>query len=303
MLSEAAPAGRRRSTRRSRTSTPSAAGRLLAAFVDDLSNWYVRRSPAPLLGRRPGGAARRCTSAWTVVTLLLAPLTPFVTERVWQDVVARRSADGAPDSVHLASLADGRRRRWSTTASPRRWRWSAGWSSWAARPAAAVQGAHPPAAGAGAGRRRPAGPALPAELRRRGRRRAQRRAARRAVRRRRAGRRHAPRPTSARWASGSASGRRRSPRPSPRPTPPRWPRRCAAPGRPTVVVDGEPVEVSADDVRRHRDPARGLGGRRPTAARPSRSTWTITPELRAGRAGPRGRPAGPGGPQDQRPAR
>jgi isoleucyl-tRNA synthetase len=37
-----------------------------------------------------------------VVTLLMAPMTPFVTERVWQDVFAASSQE-LPESVHLAS--------------------------------------------------------------------------------------------------------------------------------------------------------------------------------------------------------
>lgn len=77
------------------------AGRLLSAFVDDLSNWYVRR------GRKRfwrGDAAALATlhEAVTTVTLLLAPITPFVTERVWQDLVVPVTPDG-PASVHLAA--------------------------------------------------------------------------------------------------------------------------------------------------------------------------------------------------------
>ena len=39
------------------------AGREIAAYVDELSNWYVRLEPPALLGRRPGGASRRCATA------------------------------------------------------------------------------------------------------------------------------------------------------------------------------------------------------------------------------------------------
>ncbi|GAA4208640.1 isoleucine--tRNA ligase [Actinocatenispora rupis] len=77
------------------------AGRLLSAFVDDLSNWYVRRSR-----RRAwrGDAAALATlhEAIETVTRLLAPIVPFITERVWQDLV-RPVTPGAPESVHLAS--------------------------------------------------------------------------------------------------------------------------------------------------------------------------------------------------------
>jgi isoleucyl-tRNA synthetase len=76
------------------------AGRLLAAFVDDLSNWYVRR------GRRRfwrGEPAALVTLHETLATLtrLMAPFVPFITERVWQDLVTRVTSD-APESVHLA---------------------------------------------------------------------------------------------------------------------------------------------------------------------------------------------------------
>lgn len=75
-------------------------GRLLTGFVDELSNWYVRR------GRRrfwAGDAAALATLHETVqaLTQVLAPLVPFVTERVWQDMV-RPVAPGAADSVHLS---------------------------------------------------------------------------------------------------------------------------------------------------------------------------------------------------------
>ncbi|WP_433388846.1 isoleucine--tRNA ligase [Micromonospora sp. KLBMP9576] len=77
------------------------AGRLLSAFIDDLSNWYVRR------GRRRfwrGDRAALATLHETLstLTLLLAPLTPFITERVWQDLVVPVTPDAAP-SVHLAA--------------------------------------------------------------------------------------------------------------------------------------------------------------------------------------------------------
>jgi isoleucyl-tRNA synthetase len=76
-------------------------GRLVTAFVDDLSNWYVRRSRRRFW---EGDAAALATlhDCLDTVTRLMAPLVPFVTERVWQDLV--RAVDpAAPDSVHLAS--------------------------------------------------------------------------------------------------------------------------------------------------------------------------------------------------------
>jgi len=76
------------------------AGRLLAGYVDDLSNWYVRRSRRRFWRGDPTALAtlHECLS---VVTLLMAPLVPFITERVWQDLFAATSSDVA-ESVHLA---------------------------------------------------------------------------------------------------------------------------------------------------------------------------------------------------------
>jgi isoleucyl-tRNA synthetase len=80
-----------------------ASGRRLGAFIDDLSNWYVRRSrrrfwegPASADGASAFATLYECV---TVLTLLMAPFTPFVTDYVWG--VLRRP--GAPESVHLAS--------------------------------------------------------------------------------------------------------------------------------------------------------------------------------------------------------
>ncbi|MCW2537212.1 MAG: ileS [Modestobacter sp.] len=83
------------------------AGRLLAGFVDDLSNWYVRRSRR----RFWDGDAAAMATLYEVLdglTRLMAPFTPFVTERVWDAVVVpgavgRDGKEAAVDSVHLAS--------------------------------------------------------------------------------------------------------------------------------------------------------------------------------------------------------
>ena len=73
------------------------AGRMIAEYVDDLSNWYVRRSR-----RRFWDADHAALSTLhhclKVVTQVMAPFTPFITERVWQDLFA--GSDVA--SVHLS---------------------------------------------------------------------------------------------------------------------------------------------------------------------------------------------------------
>ena len=89
--------------------------------------------PPPLLGRRPRGA-RHAARGLRRVTLLMAPLTPFITERVWQDLFA---SDGSAARPTRCTWRPGRASTTpaSTTSWPSRWRWSAGWSSSAAPPA------------------------------------------------------------------------------------------------------------------------------------------------------------------------
>ena len=77
------------------------AGRVLANYIDDLSNWYVRRSRRRFWDGDPAALATLHECLY-VVTLLMAPFTPFITERVWQDMFTSVSAE-LPDSVHLAS--------------------------------------------------------------------------------------------------------------------------------------------------------------------------------------------------------
>ncbi|MEZ0071841.1 isoleucine--tRNA ligase [Planotetraspora sp. GP83] len=74
------------------------AGRRLADFLDDLSNWYVRRSRRRFWSGEASAFATLYECLETV-TRLMAPLVPFLTDYVW-DVL--RGA-GAPPSVHLAT--------------------------------------------------------------------------------------------------------------------------------------------------------------------------------------------------------
>ncbi|MGH3900801.1 MAG: isoleucine--tRNA ligase [Pseudonocardiaceae bacterium] len=77
------------------------AGRLLADFVDDLSNWYVRRS-RQRFWEGDQDALATLYECLDVLTRLLAPFVPFITEEVWQQVV-RPGKPSAPESVHLAT--------------------------------------------------------------------------------------------------------------------------------------------------------------------------------------------------------
>ena len=80
-----------------------AAGRRLAVLIDDLSNWYVRRSRRRFWDGpgSPDGAAAFATlhAALDALTRMLAPVIPFLSDYLWGVL---RPAD-APESVHLAS--------------------------------------------------------------------------------------------------------------------------------------------------------------------------------------------------------
>ena len=75
------------------------AGKRLAAFIDDLSNWYVRRSRRRFWAGEPAALAtlHECLE---VLTRLLAPFTPFVTDVVHESLVTSVRPE-LGDSVHL----------------------------------------------------------------------------------------------------------------------------------------------------------------------------------------------------------
>lgn len=75
-------------------------GRLIAEFIDNLSNWYVRRTRRRFWEGDPAALATLHEAVRTV-TLCMAPFTPFITERVWQDLF-RETDSQATTSVHLA---------------------------------------------------------------------------------------------------------------------------------------------------------------------------------------------------------
>jgi isoleucyl-tRNA synthetase len=78
------------------------AGNAIAAFVEDLSNWYVRRSRRRFWDGDPSALAT-LHYALETLTLLMAPMVPFITEHVWQVLVRPVSAQPAI-SVHLADF-------------------------------------------------------------------------------------------------------------------------------------------------------------------------------------------------------
>jgi isoleucyl-tRNA synthetase len=86
---------------------PTSAARAIESFVDDLSNWYVRRSRRRFWrGVSEGDADKQSAyetlyTALVTVSKLLAPFTPFVAEEMYRNLVVSVDAQ-APVSVHLA---------------------------------------------------------------------------------------------------------------------------------------------------------------------------------------------------------
>src|SRR4051794_38964154 len=82
------------------------AGRSIAAFVDDLSNWYVRRSRRRFWRTGEGDRAEHAAAYLTLhealvtVAKLLAPFTPFLADEIYTNI------DGTETSVHLCDYPE-----------------------------------------------------------------------------------------------------------------------------------------------------------------------------------------------------
>ncbi len=83
------------------------AARALQEFVDDLSNWYVRRSRERFWAK--GMEQDKINAYMTLYTALVttaktaAPMIPFMTESIYQNLV-RSLDENAPESVHLCDF-------------------------------------------------------------------------------------------------------------------------------------------------------------------------------------------------------
>src|SRR5437588_809144 len=83
------------------------ATRAIEAFVEDLSNWYVRRNRRRFwkgeLDTDKAAAYATLYEVLATLTRLLAPFVPHVADAIWENLVAGVDRD-APDSVHLADF-------------------------------------------------------------------------------------------------------------------------------------------------------------------------------------------------------
>ncbi|WP_368384752.1 class I tRNA ligase family protein, partial [[Clostridium] scindens] len=81
--------------------------RMLEGFVDDLSNWYVRRCRERFWGK--GMTEDKWAAFMTLYTVLVefsklaAPYVPFMAESMYQNLV-RSFDESAPESVHLCDF-------------------------------------------------------------------------------------------------------------------------------------------------------------------------------------------------------
>jgi len=76
------------------------AGRAIAEFIDDLSNWYVRLSRRRFWRGDDAQAFDTLRECLLGVSKLLAPLTPFITDEIYDNL------DGSEPSVHLCDFPD-----------------------------------------------------------------------------------------------------------------------------------------------------------------------------------------------------
>ena len=83
------------------------AARALEEFVDDMSNWYVRRSRERFWAK--GMEQDKINAYMTLYTALVeiskaaAPMVPFMTEEIYLNLVKSINAD-APESIHLCDF-------------------------------------------------------------------------------------------------------------------------------------------------------------------------------------------------------
>jgi isoleucyl-tRNA synthetase len=81
----------------------------IAKLIDDLSNWYIRRNRKRFWRSKDANDRDKLAAYQTLhqaligITKLMAPLTPFLAERMYQNLVRSWDAS-APESVHLCAF-------------------------------------------------------------------------------------------------------------------------------------------------------------------------------------------------------
>jgi isoleucyl-tRNA synthetase len=84
----------------------------ITAFVDGLSNWYVRRSRDRFWAKETR-SPDKLDAYWTLYeclitgSKLIAPFVPFLAEKLWQDLAVAVFGESVPESVHLCDFPAG----------------------------------------------------------------------------------------------------------------------------------------------------------------------------------------------------
>ena len=85
------------------------AAKALAEFVDDMSNWYVRRCRERYwvkgMPQDKVNAYMTLYTALVTVSQAAAPMVPFITENIYQNLVRNIDKD-APISIHLCEFPE-----------------------------------------------------------------------------------------------------------------------------------------------------------------------------------------------------
>jgi isoleucyl-tRNA synthetase len=85
------------------------AARAIEGFVDELSNWYVRRNRRRFwkgeLDADKRAAHATLHEVLTTLVRLMAPITPHLADAVWENLVVAVD-EGQPDSIHLADMPE-----------------------------------------------------------------------------------------------------------------------------------------------------------------------------------------------------
>src|SRR5204863_4073650 len=74
--------------------------RAFESYVEDLSNWYIRRSRRRFYSYDEA-AFRSLWTALVQALRVISPIMPFLSDHLWRRLVAG-ACEGAPSSVHLA---------------------------------------------------------------------------------------------------------------------------------------------------------------------------------------------------------
>ena len=101
-----------------------AAARAVEAFVDDLSNWYVRLSRARFWKSETTSTSapptRRSGTCWCTLTRCVAPVMPFLADEMWQNLVKSEAAIQTPPRACTTTTTRRWTNRWWTATAQRR---------------------------------------------------------------------------------------------------------------------------------------------------------------------------------------